>query len=127
MKIKYFDKTQALIVFYVAQQAIDAGAKYIYITDEAQILAYKEPMLPSDMELSKSELVLTLQNQKETTPEDSSPCPSSDWFKRYMLHYVKNASTVDLFEKMGNVTKEEYLPLVDEILKRYNERKPNTK
>lgn len=60
MKLKYFDRTQALIVFYAVQRAIDTGAKYIYMTDDSTIYAYKEPMLPADVELSKSELVLTL-------------------------------------------------------------------
>ena len=66
MKPKYFERDQARIVFYVVQQAIDTGAKYIYMTDVDEIIAYKEPMRPSDIELSKSELVLVLPEQKET-------------------------------------------------------------
>jgi len=60
MKPKYFDKSQALIVFYAVQQAIDTGAKYIYITDDNDILAYKEPMHPKEMELINAQLALTL-------------------------------------------------------------------
>jgi hypothetical protein len=62
MKIKYFDKTQALIVFYAVQQAIHTGARYIYITDENEILAYKEPIHPKEMELINAQLALTLQH-----------------------------------------------------------------
>jgi hypothetical protein len=60
MKPKYFERNQARIVFYAIQMAIDSGAKYIYMTDADEIIAFKEPMKPREIELSKSELVLTL-------------------------------------------------------------------
>lgn len=60
MTPKYFEKSQALIVFYAVQQAIHTGAKYIYITDENEILAYKEPPHPKEMEMINAQLALTL-------------------------------------------------------------------
>ena len=60
VKPKYFERNQARIVFYAIQMAIDSGAKYIYMTDADEIIAFKEPMKPREIELSKSELVLTL-------------------------------------------------------------------
>lgn len=65
MKPKYFEREQARIVFYAIQQAIDSGARYVYMTDADEIIAYKAPMRPSDIKLSKSELVLVLSSPKE--------------------------------------------------------------
>lgn len=49
-----------------------------------------------------------------------NPCQEeNEWFDAYLKDYVKQASTVDLFEKLKNVTKPEYHPIVEEIHSRY--------
>ena len=52
--------------------------------------------------------------------EQPNPCQEeNEWFDAYLKDYVKQASTVDLFEKLKNVTKPEYHPIVEEIHSRY--------
>lgn len=59
-KPKYFERNQARIVFYAIQRAKDSGAKYIYMTDADEIIGYPDPLSPSDIEIIKAELVLTI-------------------------------------------------------------------
>ena len=61
---------------------------------------------------------------KGSTPKmEIDPCESSkEWFESYLKDYVKEASVVDLFEKLRNVTKTEYHPLVEELHSRYGDK-----
>lgn len=57
----------------------------------------------------------------ECNCETSKCAASADFFERWMLDYVKETSTANLFFNLTNVTKPKYQPIVDEILKRYNQ------
>ena len=59
-KPKYFDRNQARIVFYAIQQSKESGAKYFYMTDSDEIVAFENPLHPREVEIIKAELVLVL-------------------------------------------------------------------
>jgi len=92
-----------------------------------ELLEWIRSTLPMDLDTPRmiEEKIISLVEKELKQSENSQLCPHSDgWFKRYLSSYVKEASTIDLFIKLKNVTKQEYLPLIEEIIKRYNKREP---